>query len=169
MLSKITRMLNVTVVGFIALMLAFIAISVNCDDDPEPITEPTQKDMFIKPDKIILNSESEVNDVIAQFPKVGGCPPDGAAFYAELILSKDGTDLGSISDDRLISYHYCLDDDVLQVQFKRQAVQGLVRGEAGIYTANVIFKILPLPDGSEIYIVGEDDSVNMIKPEKSKK
>jgi len=154
-LSKITRMLNVTVVGFIAIMLAFIAISVNCEEEID------SKNMFIKPDRIILNANSEVNDVIAQFPFVGGCPPDGTPFVSQLTLSIDGVFLDPIPAD---SYHYCLDDDVLQVCFDRQAVQYLVDGEAGIYTTTVTFDIV-----DEISIVGEDDSVEMIKPGKSGK
>jgi len=169
MLSRITRILNVTVVCCIVFVLAFMAISVNCDE------EPISKTMFIKPDKIILNSNSDVNDVVAQFPIVGGCPPDGNDFDAELRLFKAGTDLGSISDDDLISYHYCATDDVLQVRFDRQAVQDLVEdlvgGEISVYTAVVTFEILPIlpdfPDG--ISIVGEDDSVEMVKPGKSGK
>jgi hypothetical protein len=157
MLLRITRMLNVTVMGFIALTLAFIAASVNCEEEPVTIS----KTMFIKPDKIILNSNSLVNDVVAQFPGVGGCPPEGTAF--ELTLTKNGVEKPTPLTIDTYSYHYCLDDDVLQVQFNRQGVQDLVGDDAGFYTATVTFEILP-------YVIeGEDDSVEMISPAKSSK
>ena len=86
MLSKITRILNVTVVCCIVFVLAFMAISVNCDE------EPISKTMFIKPDRIILNANSEVNNVIAQFLGVTDCPLDGAAFESVLTLTKNGVE-----------------------------------------------------------------------------
>lgn len=156
---KITRIFNVTVVSFIALMLVFIAASVNCEDEA---VDPYPDAMFIKPDKIILNSESEVNDVTAQFPGVPSCPL-GANFDAELTLSKGGKDL-VLNDKNLISYHYCEIDDVLQVRFNRQAVQDLVGDEAGTYTATVTFVI-----EDEISLAGKDETVEMINPAKSNK
>ena len=157
MLSKRTRILSVIVMSCIVFMLASMTISVNCEEESIDLFPNS---MSIKPDKIILNANSEVNDVIAHFPGVPSCPL-GADFVSELTLSKDGVFLDPILAN---SYHYCIIDDVLQVHFARQEVQDLVGDEAGIYTATVTFEIV-----DEISLAGKDETVEMIKPGKFSK
>ncbi|MFC1717710.1 hypothetical protein ACFL6S_28880 [Candidatus Poribacteria bacterium] len=149
MLSKITRTINVTVVCCVVFMLAFMAISVNCE--VESTEDLWTGSMFIKPDRIILNANSEVNYVTAQFSRVFKRPSE---VEASLTLTNSvsyqfGSNL----------YHYCDLDNVLQVHFVRQEFKTC---EAGDYTATVPVEIT-FDDGSTLGLTGYDKTVELVR------
>jgi len=158
MLSRTTRIPNVAVVCCIVFMLAFMAISVNCEVES---TEDWPDSMFIKPDRIILNANSAVNYVMAQFPGVIYLPSEveNEGFASFLTLTKDGAEVGTLGCD---SHHYCVDDDILQIDFVRQDVKALVENTAGDYTATVTVTIT-FKDGSTLELAGKDDTVELVR------